>query len=455
MSATIAAYSGGSLPCAIGIIRISGPSTGEILDKIFFPKRGVAITQCKNSTLYYGKLIDLDGATLDICTCAYYKGPKSYTGEDMGELFCHGSRGVIEAALSLVYKLGAAPAKAGEFTRRAFLNGRMDLTGAEAVADLIESTSALSAKNAAAQLEGQLCREIDGVYNRIAALLAHFYAVCDYSDEDIDAFEYDQARAELKDCHHIANALAQGYRRGRLLKDGVPVAIVGKPNGGKSTLFNALCGYDRAIVTDEAGTTRDVIEHTITCGGVALRLFDTAGIRDALSAAEIEGVRRSKITASDAAAVICVIDGSQPLTFEDCEAMELCKKAPRAVLVINKGDLSPDATVALEIAKATENFEQVFSLSAQNREVSPLVDWLCTLAPATSEVLITSARQAALLERTCEDLNAAIAAAYDGVTPDAFLSDTERALRHLGEITGRHPSADIEHEIFSRFCVGK
>ncbi len=454
MSQVIAAYSGGSLPCAIGIIRMSGDGTAEILDKVFTPKRGKSITDCKKATLYYGKLSDFDGETIDLCTAAFFSSPKSYTGEDMAEIFCHGSKAVVAAALDTLYALGARPAEAGEFTRRAFLSGRIDLTEAEATADLIEATSTLAAKNAAAQLSGRLSSEIEGIYNSIKGLLAHFYAVCDYTDEDIDQFEYQNAVNTLQDSLNAITALHDGYKRGKLLREGVPVAILGKPNGGKSTLFNALCGFDRAIVTGEAGTTRDVIEQTVICGGSAVRLLDTAGIRVPQGEAEAEGVRRTHQAAETVAAAICVVDGARPLTSEDFEAFTLATSADRAVLVVNKADLGA-SPYAEQLVREGHGFEQVFQLSAASKQIDPLVKWLSELAPPPGEMLITSARQAALLGNARDSLLHAVRSANDGMTPDAFLSDCERALREIGGILGRQASRDVEQEIFSRFCVGK
>ena len=293
MTDTIAAIATPMAPCAIGILRLSGPGAVAAADRVFSPFRGAPMSERPDRTLVYGTLHDREGAVIDHCLCAVSRAPHSYTGEDTAELQCHGSPAALALGLEALFAAGARQAGPGEFTRRAFLNGKLDLTRAEAVADLIHAESPAAARQAAGQLGGALERAADGVYDRLADLCAHFHAVLDYPDEDIAPFEAEELAGALKEAAGELDALAATYERGRLLNEGVPCAIVGRPNAGKSTLFNALLGYDRAIVTDIPGTTRDTVEERANFGGVLLRLIDTAGLREAGDEAERLGVERS------------------------------------------------------------------------------------------------------------------------------------------------------------------
>lgn len=455
MASTIAACSSGSMPCAIAIVRLSGPEAFSVLDGIFQPKTGKPVSQRKPRAMHYGRLLAKDGATIDLCLAACFPGPNSYTGEDLAEIYCHGSQAVVAAMLDHCFALGAIPAPPGEFTKRAFLSGRLDLTEAEAVADLIHSQSELGAKAAVAQLEGSVGSQIKTIRENVLSLLAHFYAVCDYTDEDLDPFEYEKAIGVLTDSRNQLDTLHEGFRRGRLVRDGVPVAILGKPNAGKSSLFNALAGTDRAIVTDEAGTTRDVLEEVISVNGAPIRIRDTAGLRESDSKAERMGVERARMAAMTADAVICVLDLSAPLTQEDSEVLDLIPLCEEPVLVLNKTDLVSALPPWAAEVTAMHPWKAVFRLSAQSGQVEPLAQWLSGLAPKPQEVIITSARQAKLIQAASDALSSAIDSARDGMTADAFLFDAERAVNILGQITGETADADLAHEIFGRFCVGK
>lgn len=450
--ATIAACSSGAMPCAIAIVRLSGPEARAIADKLFVPKAAAPFSTLAPRSMHYGRLLAKDGALLDLCVAVLFPASGSYTGEDLVEFYTHGSQAVVSACLDHCFALGAVPAPAGEFTKRAFLNGRLDLTEAEAVADLIHSTSELGAKSAAAQLDGAIGGEIRQLRQSLTQLIAHFYAVCDYPDEDLDPFLLSQATDILSAAQAQLNRLADGFERGRLVREGVPVAIIGRPNAGKSTLFNALAGSDRAIVTDEAGTTRDVIEEVISCAGAPIRVLDTAGLRQAAGAAEQMGIQRAKDAARRAQAVICVLDAADRLTPEDEEALALARACPNRALVLNKWDLLPEGVAQPAIPAG---FSAVFRFSAKSGAVQDLADWLGALAPRPEEVLVTSARQAALLRQAADALGDAGESARAGLTADAFLSDAERGVNLLGEITGEIASADIAQAIFSRFCVGK
>ncbi|MDD5907189.1 MAG: tRNA uridine-5-carboxymethylaminomethyl(34) synthesis GTPase MnmE [Clostridia bacterium] len=455
MASTIAACSSGSMPCAIAIVRLSGPEAFSVLDGVFVPNAGKPVSLRRPRALHYGRLLAKDGLTLDLCLAACFPGPHSYTGEDLAEIYCHGSQAVVAALLDHCFAWGAVPAPPGEFTKRAFLAGRLDLTEAEAVADLIHSQSELGAKAAVAQLEGSVGSRVKAIRERIMSLLAHFYAVCDYTDEDLDPFEYEKAVTVLEEARSTLDTLHEGFRRGCLVRDGVPVAIIGKPNAGKSSLFNALAGSQKAIVTDEAGTTRDVLEEVISVNGAPIRILDTAGLRNSDSKAERMGVERARMAAMTAHAVICVLDFSRDLEAEDREVLELIPLCEEPVLVLNKTDLTADVPAWAAEVTAMHPWKQVFKLSAKDGQVEALAQWLSTLAPKPQDVLITSARQAHLLQSASDALSSAVDSAREGMTADAFLMDAERAVNILGQITGETASADLAHEIFSRFCVGK
>lgn len=450
-TSTIAACSTGAMPCAIAAVRLSGPLAKEIADQIFQVKGDLPFSARKARTMHYGKFFAKDGALLDFGLAVLFPAPGSYTGEDLVEFYPHGSQAVVSALLDHCFARGAIPAPPGEYTKRAFLNNRLDLTEAEAVADIIHSTSELAAKTAAAQLDGAVGGEIRALREQLTALIAHFYAVCDYPDEDLDEFLQDNAIRTLDALCARLDRLYRGFERGRLVREGVPVAIIGKPNAGKSTLFNALAGSERAIVTDEAGTTRDVIEEVISVSGAPIRVLDTAGLREAAGLAEAMGIERARAAAKKAQAILCVLDVSRPLSPEDEEALALAQECPQRALVLNKIDLLPEGAEP----PAISGFDAMFPLSAKNGSVETLANWLAALAPEPQEVLITSARQAALLQEACTALQTAADCARMGLTADAFLSDAERGLNLLGQITGETASADIAQAIFGRFCVGK
>ncbi len=455
MPATIAACSSGSMPCGVALVRLSGPEAFSVLDQVFLPKNQQPAARWTPRTMRFGQVIAKDGRTLDLCLAAVFPGPNSYTGEDLAEIYCHGSQPVVAGLLDHCFAQGAIPAPPGEFTKRAFLSGRMDLTEAEAVADLIHAQSELGAKAAAAQLTGSVGGRVKTIREELLALLAHFYAVCDYSDEALEPFDYPNAIAVLTASKSQLTQLYQGFQRGRLVREGVPVAIIGRPNAGKSSLFNALAGQERAIVTEEAGTTRDVLEQVISCDGAPVRILDTAGLRNSQSKAEQKGVELARQAAQQAQTVLCVIDRSVSLTQEDQDALSLARQCPLAVLVLNKADLSPNPAPWEDALRKSHSWAAVFPLSAKEGTVEPLSRWLAGLAPHPEETLVTSARQAGLLEQAVSALEDAISSASQSMTADAFLLDAERAVNLLGQVTGETASADLAHEIFSRFCVGK
>ena len=451
----IAAIATGTSPTAIGILRLSGEETDGILSRVFRPKSGRLFSACEPRRMIYGDVLDRSGAVIDHGLAVRFPAPGSYTGEDCAELHCHGSPVVLREALNALFAAGARQAKAGEFTKRAFLNGKMDLTQAEAVVDLIEAETAAAARNAAAQLDGALRRGIETTYDRLLSLTSRFYAVVDYPDEDIEDLSLPELTSVLREAEETLNHLLSTFERGVRLKNGAAAAIVGRPNVGKSSLLNALVGYDRAIVTPSAGTTRDTVEEKAVLGGVLLRLIDTAGIRETGDPIEVLGVARAKAAAGRAALALLVLDGSQPLTAEDTDAMAAAEAAPTVIALVNKADLPS----ALDLSAVTARFPRTVRLSAKTGEGLPdLEREVSALFPAGStpegEVL-TDARQQEAVSRAAEAVSRARQALDARLTPDAILTDVEEALSALGELTGKTAREDMVSRIFERFCVGK
>lgn len=455
MADTIAAIASGNVLSAIGIVRLSGDDTLEVIDKVFFPYSGKPMSSSPDRQLVYGTLQDEGGAVLDICLCTLSRAPNSYTGECTAELQLHGSPTVLSECLQVLFRSGARQARAGEFTKRAFLNGRMDLTQAEAVIDLIHAETPEAARLAATQLGGAIFKKAEEVYSELTDIMSHFHAVLDYPDEDISPFEMDSYISKLRWAERELNALLGSFERGRVVRSGIKCAIVGKPNVGKSSLLNALVGYERAIVTEVAGTTRDTIEERIRLGHVLLRLTDTAGIRKTDDKVESLGVMRSLEAAERAELVIAVFDGSAGLSEEDEEIIRSFSKN-RCIALINKSDLpeklAPD--------KLHECFEHVLHVSARDGEgLKALESLVCSLFPAPEVAqdtgVITNERQAEAVRRALESVVAAREAVESFITPDAALCEVENAMSAIGELTGRTVREDITTRIFERFCVGK
>ena len=455
MTDTIAAAATPPVPSAIGILRLSGPRAREVAGAVFCPAAGGTLSDQPARKLVYGTLLDKNGAPIDQVLCTWSPGPNSYTGEDTAELQCHGSPAVLALGLEALFAHGARQALPGEFTRRAFLNGRMDLAQAEAVIDLIDAQSAEGARNAYGQLNGALSRRVDAIYDGLTDVMAHFHAVLDYPDEDIDPFTADTIRAALTRALSQLDALLATYDRGSLLSEGVPCAILGRPNVGKSSLLNALLGYERAIVTNVPGTTRDTLEERVRLGGVLLRLVDTAGLRQSDDPVERLGVERSRSAVERARLVLLVLDGGQALTAEDEEAIAAAQAAPNLICVVNKSDLAP----ALNEDALRARFPKICTVSAVTGDgLEELEQAIADCFPAGVDEagsLLTNARQAEAASRARTSVASALEGLDSGMTPDALLTDAEEAMTALGELTGRSVREDITDRIFSRFCVGK
>ena len=456
MSQTIAAIATPPAPSAIGILRLSGDGAIEAAAAVFRPASGKSLAEYESRRLVYGTLLGPDGAPIDQALATISRAPRSYTGEDTAEFQCHGSPAVLQLGLEALFAQGVRQAGPGEFTRRAFLNGKLDLTQAEAVADLIDAETPAAVRQAAGQLSGALGRRVGAIYDGLVDLMAHFHAVLDYPDEDIDPFRADTIRAGLEEARAGLSALLATYERGRYIAGGVPCVLVGRPNAGKSSLLNALVGYDRAIVTDVPGTTRDTVEARCRLGGVVLKLIDTAGLRDTEDKVERIGVARSRAALEEARLALLVVDGSEPLTAEDLAAMDEAEKAPRVLCLVNKSD----RPLAADVEALRRRFPNLRVVSAATGAgLEELEGDIAALFPTggaeAAGELLTNARQAEAARRALAGVERAGESLAAGITPDALLTDVEEALSALGELTGASVREDVTARIFQRFCVGK
>jgi len=453
---TIAALSTPPGAGAIGVLRLSGPQAVSIAQSCFKPLGPKALTDHPPRALVYGDLLDREGQPIDRVLCTYSRGPASYTGEDTAEFHCHGSPMVLSLGLDALFAHGARQAGPGEFTRRAFLNGKLDLAQAEAVGDLLEARSREGARHAAGQLGGALSRRIGEIYSALVDVMAHFHAVLDYPDEDIDPFLAEELAQTLLEQENILDALLSSCRRGRQLTKGISCAIVGRPNAGKSSLLNALAGYDRAIVTDIPGTTRDTIEISVELGGLPLRLIDTAGLRDSADPIEQMGVERSRAAMEEAELILVLCDSSAPVTPEDGDLLERAMALAPTILVWTKADLPTAPVPFLKL----DNPPPVVEISSKTGQgLDELEQAVAQRFPKGTDApygqLLTNQRQEEAARRARDGVNRAREALEAGMTPDALLTDVEEALSALGELTGQSVREDITDRIFARFCVGK
>ena len=461
MTDTIAAQSTAYGPAAIGILRLSGPEAIDIAQRCFRPYNKKPLTACAPRSMVYGELLDCDGAVIDYCVCVYTPGPNTYTGENTAELQCHGSPMVLTLGLESLFKAGARQATAGEFTRRAFLNGKLDLAQAEAVGDLLEARSRESARHAAGQLSGALSRKLGEIYSALIDMMAHFHAVLDYPDEDIDPFRMEELSDNLSAQEGALRALLSTCRRGQMLTQGISCAIVGRPNAGKSSLLNALAGYERAIVTDIPGTTRDTIDVPAQIGGLPFRFIDTAGLRDSDDPIEQMGVERSRSAMEGADLIMMVCDGSDALTAEDAALLAQALSITDTLLVWNKSDLPSAPVPVLSLSPEQEKRLRIVEVSAKTGSgLEELERTLRALAPldlgsGSYGELLTNQRQEDAARRALNSVVRAREALDMGITPDALLTDVEEALSAVGELTGQSVREDITDRIFSKFCVGK
>lgn len=437
----------------IGVLRMSGTDAIALAGRVFSLSSGAPLLDLPDRKLARGTLFDASGRPIDEALVFVSRAPHSYTGEDTVEFQCHGSPAVLSSGLSALLAAGFHQAGPGEFTKRAFLNGQVDLTQAEAVIDLIDAETADAAANAAGQVAGVLRRKLDPIYDSLMDICSHFHAVLDYPDEDIEPFQLQSYDAVLWKAENALEALLSSCRRGNFIKNGIQTAILGAPNAGKSSLLNLMAGFERVIVTDIPGTTRDAVEQTVTLGRHFLRLLDTAGIRETDDTVERLGVARSLKAAQSCQLAIFVVDGAKPLTPEDEAAMDAALQAPEAIAILNKQDLP------CQVDASDLPFSYVIPVSCTKGEGLDLLEQALDMifeedAPCDGSIL-TNARQADAICKAREALSAARASLRQAMTPDAVLVDVEAAMQALGEATGRVVREDITNRIFARFCVGK
>ena len=443
---------------AVGIVRISGEQALAVGETLFKAASGKKLAEYKPNTMVYGHVYDQDGSLVDEVLAVFMQGPRSYTAEDVVEIQCHGGLQSLKKILQLTYAAGARPAEAGEFTKRAFLNGRIDLTQAEAVMDIIRSRSEASLKLAARQQQGQLAKELRGLRSALVDVVVNLEAVIDYPEEDIEDVTYGRVQESIASCNDAIDSLLAHAHTGKILREGLRTAIVGKPNVGKSSLLNALLKEERAIVSQYAGTTRDVIEEQLLLDGVPLVLADTAGIRSTEDFVEKIGVEKSRQLLQDAELVICVVDGSEGLTAED-EAILAAASGKPCVIIVNKSDLG----LAVDLDELKERFGQdkVMTLSAKTLTgVEAFSAWLKDYVYGSEGALsdgayVQNVRQERLLREARQSLEDASQAAAAMLPYDCIEIDVRTAIDLLGEITGDTVQDEIINEIFSRFCIGK
>ncbi|MBE7003066.1 MAG: tRNA uridine-5-carboxymethylaminomethyl(34) synthesis GTPase MnmE [Ruminococcaceae bacterium] len=452
---TIAAIATPLARSAFGIIRLSGPDALNILDKLFKPVNGRPISEARARSMVYGSVCDAAGRVIDHPLAVWFAAGKSYTGDVDAELHCHGSPVVLGEVLAAAFAAGARQAEPGEFAKRAFLNGKLDLTEAEAIVDLVDAETAEAARNAAGQVDGALRRLAEGAYDRLLDITSRFYAVVDYPDEDIADAAPEEVDAALAEIERALSDLLATYARGRIVKSGVATAILGAPNAGKSSLLNRLVGFDRAIVTDIAGTTRDTVEEKAVVGGVLLRLIDTAGLRETDDAVEKLGVERARRAAADADLILALVDGAS--RAGEAETLRLASGSGKPwILVETKSDLcgaDAGADRAQDIGAPRVRLSNVTGAGYDALEAA--VARLFPAPPAQGGTLLTNARQADAVTRALASVREALAALRGGMTPDVVLTEAEAAANALGELTGRTAREDMVARIFERFCVGK
>lgn len=458
MMDTVSAVSTAFGKGGIAVIRMTGKESLEILSKVFVPKGSKKISDYEPNTLIYGDIYK-DGKIIDRGMAVYFKGPKSYTGEDSAEIHCHGGILLSQMVLEATFLAGARPAQAGEFTQRAFLSGKMGLSQAESVIDLIDAQSESKVLLAASQADGRLSKKVNSIYGELMTIVSSIYAYIDYPDEDLTDVSVEDMKDGLCNIKTQLADLKRTYKTGKAVCEGLNTVIVGKPNTGKSSLLNMLLGEERAIVTSIAGTTRDTVEETVSAGRVLLRLCDTAGIRDADDEVESIGVRRAIEKLEQAELVLAVFDASEKLTDEDESVIKQIKELENktVIVVLNKSDrgCTVDETVFADITKHTVHISAKDE-SGKDELVSMIEKiYIDGEIDYNSSCVVTNARQYASVCAAITHIEAANGALCEGFTQDIAGMELELALSELGNLDGRKVTEDVVHNIFGRFCVGK
>ena len=454
MENTIAAISTANGIGGMGVIRISGENACRVAQNVFKSVSDKNITQMKGYTATFGMVFDGD-EQIDEAVALVFKAPHSYTGEDVVEISCHGGLYVTKRVLRAVLKHGAVSAQPGEFTKRAFLNGKMGLTEAEAVMDIISARGKQSAKAALSCMEGKLRQRIDGVRDILINTTAHLAAWADYPEEDIPQIENDNLISTLKDCQNELGSLLKTYDAGKIIREGVNTVIAGRPNVGKSTLMNLLSGCERSIVTNVPGTTRDIIEETVMLGDIPLNLSDTAGIHLTDDPVEKIGVERAKDRILKAGLVLAVFDSSQPLSDDDKALIDLLADAP-ALAVINKTDLEQKLDTDY-IKSKIKNIVFISALMGNGSSElgSKVAEIVGTSNLDSSQGILATERQRNSAENAYNFIIEAINAVNMGITLDAVTVIIEEAINSLLELTGERVTEAVTDKIFAHFCVGK
>lgn len=451
---TVAAISTPLGAGGIGVIRISGDEAFSVADRLFRAVSGKPLKQAAGYTAHYGRVFDGDG-DFDEAVATIFRAPKSYTGEDVVELSLHGGLYLLKRALRAALQSGATLAGPGEFTRRAYLNGKMTLTAAESVMDLIGAKGLQAARAALAGRDGVLARKIDEISSRLTDIAAHLAAWNDFPDEDMEMVQPKVLLTHLTRCKADCEALLATFDTGKILHEGVETAIIGRPNVGKSTLMNLLTGTQKSIVTSIAGTTRDVVEETVFAGEILLRLADTAGIRPTDDPIESVGVDLAKKRLSTAQLVLAVFDRSEPLSAQDLALLKELADRP-AIAILNKSDLPPK----IDLAALAPLAERVVEISAKSGEggaklVQAIAQVLHVADINPAEPLIANERQRDCLQKAVQALSEAAGAAGAGVTLDAVSVLLDEAIAPLLELAGKRVSDTVVDTVFSQFCVGK
>lgn len=454
---TIAAIATAPGEGGIGIIRISGEKSLQVAQSIFKSKSGKMIKDYNARTLIYGTVVDNE-KVIDEVLVAYMKGPNSYTAEDVIEINCHGGFISVKKILELILSKGVRLAEAGEFTKRAFLNGRIDLSQAEAIIDVIKSKTDMAYEVAQSQLEGSLAKKIKDLRMNVTEVLAHLEVSIDFAEEDVEEITYQTLEEKALELRNEIKKLYDTAESGKILRDGLKTVIVGKPNVGKSSLLNSILGENRAIVTDIAGTTRDVIEEFVNIKGIPLKIVDTAGIRETEDVVEKIGVEKSRESFSTADLVIMVIDASRKLSEEDMEILESLKNK-KTIVLLNKMDLEPQ--IELEKIEEFVNSEDIIKISAlKHQGIEELQDKIEAMVyhgsvKNSSNLMITNSRHKDALFKAYESINDAISAIEQRMPYDFIEVDFKNIWDYLGYINGDTVREDLLDTIFANFCIGK
>ena len=453
---TIVAISTAPAIGGIGIIRLSGEKTFEIIEKIFIPKNKQKIEEIKGNSIKYGHIVD-EGKTIDEVLVSYFKAPKSYTAEDMCEINSHGGILIVRRILEICLKNGATLAEPGEFTKRAFLNGRIDLAQAESVIDIINAKTNKEVEASEKQLEGYLSSEISNIRKNVMDLMVDIEVSIDYPEYDVEEVTYSNAIKILEDIQNHLEKLSNSFENGKIIKDGIKLAIIGRPNAGKSSLLNEFLKEERAIVTDIEGTTRDTIEEQISISGIPFKIIDTAGIRESEDKIERIGIEKSKKAAQNSDIILAIFDVSKPLNKEDFEIINFIKNK-KTIIILNKIDLNENAETITELSNLGKDILKISVL--EKKGIEQIYEKLTQMFNINEIDLdngnvITNIRHKELIDCAKQNAKQSIIALKSNLPVDIIAINIKEILENLGKITGESVSEDIIKEIFSKFCLGK